>query len=63
MNKSIVIVDLVLLFLTFLIILSKFIKIPFSQIFQPIFLGLILIHILQHWKFIKNSGRILFKKK
>ncbi len=62
MRKDILIIDWILLFLVVFMILSKFIKIPFSQILQPIFLILIIIHLLQHWRFFVSSIKKLFRR-
>ena len=62
MRKDILIIDWILLFLAVFMILSKFIKIPFSQILQPIFLILIIIHIIQHWRFFVSSIKKLFRR-
>ena len=62
MRKDILIIDWILLFLVVFMILSKFIKIPFSQILQPIFLILIIIHIIQHWRFFVSSIKKLFRR-
>jgi len=42
-----------------LMILSKFINLPFTKIIQPIFFILIIIHIVQHWKMIFYSFKRL----
>ncbi len=60
MKKSILIVDwlLIIVFILMIvsnIIVSKFINLPFTKIIQPIFLVLIIIHIIQHWKVVINS--------
>ena len=62
MGRSILIIDWILLFLVMSMILSKFIKIPFSQVLQPIFLILIIVHIIQHWRFFTSHLKRLFRK-
>lgn len=61
MKKSILIVDWILILLLILIILSKFIELPFVKIIQPLFLVLIVIHIIQHWKILLFSIKNLIK--
>jgi hypothetical protein len=52
MKKSILIIDWLLIIIFILMILSKFINLPFTKVIQPIFFVLIIIHIIQHWKVI-----------
>ncbi len=63
MKKSIVIVDLLLLIIFPIVIVTKFIGLPFTNLVQPIFLGLIIMHIIQHWKIIVHLIKGLKKKK
>lgn len=62
MKKGILIVDTLLLLVFILIILSKFVVLPFVKIIQPIFFALIVIHIIQHWKIIFYSFKKVLKK-
>jgi len=55
MRKDILIIDWSLLLIIVLMIITKFINLPFTKIIQPIFFILILIHIIQHWKIILYS--------
>ncbi|MEA3329696.1 MAG: hypothetical protein U9Q06_03050 [Nanoarchaeota archaeon] len=61
MKKDILIVDWLLLITFILMILSKFISLPFTKIIQPIFLVLMIIHLLQHWKIFVYSLKKLKK--
>jgi hypothetical protein len=51
MRKDIFIIDWLLLIVFVIIILSKLFTIPFAQILQPAFFILIIVHIVQHWRF------------
>ena len=62
MEKSILIVDWLLIIIFILMIVSKFINLPFTKVIQPIFLVLIIIHIIQHWKVIVYSLKGLKKR-
>ncbi len=62
MKKSIVIVDLLLVAIFPIMIVSKFVNLPFTNIVQPIFLGLIIIHLIQHWKIIIHLIKGLKKR-
>jgi hypothetical protein len=62
MKKSLFIIDWLLILTFILMVLSKFITMPFTKIIQPIFLGLILIHIIQHWKILVFSLKNFRKK-
>ncbi|MBT6824434.1 hypothetical protein HOA59_03300 [archaeon] len=62
MKRNILIVDWLLILTFILMVLSKFITLPFTKIIQPIFLILILIHIIQHWKILLFSLKKLKKK-
>ena len=61
MKKSILIVDWLLIIIFILMIVSKFINLPFTKVIQPIFFVLIIIHIIQHWKVIVYSLKGLKK--
>ena len=61
MKKNILIVDWLLIIIFILIIVSKFINLPFTKIIQPIFFVLIIIHVVQHWKVIVYSLKGLKK--
>jgi len=61
MKKGILIVDALLIFVFILIILSKFVVLPFVKIIQPIFFALIVIHIIQHWKIIFYTFKKLIR--
>jgi hypothetical protein len=62
MKKSILIIDWVLIAIFILMVLSKFINLPFTKIIQPIFFIFIAIHIIQHYKIIIYSLKGLKKK-
>ncbi len=62
MKKNILIVDWLLIIIFILIIVSKFINLPFTKIIQPIFFVLIIIHVIQHWKVIVYSLKGLKKR-
>jgi len=62
MKKSILIVDWLLIIIFILMIVSKFINLPFTKVIQPIFFVLIIIHIIQHWKVIVYSLKGLKKR-
>ena len=61
MKKSFLIVDWALVILLILVILSKFIELPFTKILQPLFMVLIVIHVIQHWKIMWFSIKNLKK--
>jgi hypothetical protein len=50
MKKGILIIDWILFILTLFLIISKIMNLSFNQFIQPIFLILILVHIIQHCK-------------
>ena len=60
-KKSFLIVDWALVILLILVILSKFIELPFTKILQPLFMVLIVIHVIQHWKIMWFSIKYLKK--
>lgn len=62
MKKNILIVDWLLIIVFILIIVSKFINLPFTKLIQPIFFILIIIHVIQHWKVMIYSLKKLKKK-
>lgn len=62
MKKSILIVDWLLIIIFVLMILLKFINLPFTKVIQPIFFVLIIIHIIHHWKVIVYSFKGLKKR-
>lgn len=62
MKKGILLVDYLLIIVFILIVLSKFVNLPFTKVIQPIFFALIAIHIIQHRKIIIFSIKKLFKK-
>jgi len=62
MKKSILIVDWLLIIIFVLMVVSKFTNLSFTKAVQPVFLVLILIHIIQHWKVIVASLKRLKKK-
>jgi len=62
MNKGVLIVDWLLIMIFVLMIVSKFISLPFTKVIQPIFFVLIIIHIIQHWKVIVYSFKGLKKR-
>lgn len=55
MNKGDLIVNWSLIAVFMLMVVSKFISLPFTKIIQPIFFVLIILHVIQHWKFIIYS--------
>ncbi len=61
MKKSFLAIDLLLVVLLVLMILSKFIELPFVKIIQPLFLILIVVHVIQHWKILVLSIKNLKK--
>jgi len=61
MKKSILIVDWLLIIIFILMIVSKFINLPFIKVIQPVFFVLIVIHIIQHWKILIYSLKKLIK--
>ncbi|OQY66132.1 hypothetical protein B6D29_03110 [Microgenomates bacterium UTCPR1] len=61
MKKSVIWIDLGLLFVFIINILSNFIHFPFKQILQPIFFILIIIHVAQHWRIIITMIKNLFR--
>ncbi len=62
MKKSILIIDWLLIIIFILMIVSKFINLPFTKVIQPIFFVLIIVHIIQHWKVIVYSLKGLKKR-
>ncbi len=62
MNKSVLIVDWLLIIIFILMIGLKFINLPFIKIIQLTFFILIIIHIIQHWKIIIYSFKELKKR-
>lgn len=62
MKKSILTVDWLLIIVFMLMIISKFIELPFTKVIQPIFFILIITHIIQHWKIILYSLKKTTKK-
>ncbi len=64
MKKSIIIIDWLLIIILVFIVVSRFINLPFTKVIKPIFLVLIFIHLIQHWKVIIYSFKGLrrFKK-
>ena len=62
MKNHILTIDLILIIIFIIIIISKFITLPFAKIIQPIFFALIIIHIIQHYKIIVYSFKKMFKK-
>ena len=62
MKKNVLIIDWLLIIIFILIIVSKFINLPFRKVIQPIFLVLIIMHIIQHWKVLFYSLKGLKKK-
>jgi len=62
MNKYFLIVDWLLIIIFVFMVTSKFITLPFAKLIQPVFLILIFIHTIQHWKVIVYSLKGLKKK-
>ncbi len=61
MKKHILIIDWLLITAFILILISKFINLPFIKIIQPIFFVLIVIHIIQHLRIYAYSLKKLKK--
>ncbi|MBR9680445.1 MAG: hypothetical protein GOU98_01315 [Candidatus Altiarchaeota archaeon] len=61
MKKSILIIDWLMILVFVVLVLSKFVGITTPAILQPIFMLLIGIHIIQHWKIIIASLKQLKK--
>lgn len=57
------VVDWSLLLLLPLIITAKIVTLDFGNALQAVFMGLILIHVYQHWKPLRASLRKLKKSK
>ncbi|HHQ45311.1 MAG TPA: hypothetical protein ENN13_04135 [Candidatus Altiarchaeales archaeon] len=55
MKKTILIVDWLLLILVLTMFLSKFLGMQSAKVLQPIFFMLVLVHIIQHWRFFSSS--------
>ena len=55
MKRDILIVDWLMLAVFAMLILSKIFSIVMPPIIQPIFMVLIAVHIIQHWKIIVAS--------
>jgi len=63
MKKDIIIVDLILLVLFILLISSNIFKLTTIKIVQPLFMVLLGIHIIQHWRTLVVMTKNLFKKR
>ena len=61
MKINILTIDWLLIVVFVLMIISKFIKLPFTNAIQPIFFILIITHIAQHWKILVRSLKKLNK--
>jgi hypothetical protein len=61
MKKDILIVNWLLIMFFILMVVSKFISLPFTKVIQPIFFVFIIVHIIQHWKVIIYSFKNLIK--
>ncbi len=62
MKKNILIVDWLLVVILLIMVLSKFINLEFAKLLQPIFFGLILVHLIQHRQIMMNSLKKIIKK-
>ena len=63
MKKDIIIVDLILFVLFILLISSNIFKITAIKMVQPLFMVILGIHIIQHWKMLMAMIKNLFKKR
>ena len=61
MRKYILFVDLLLIAVFIFLVASKVIAIPATKIVQPIFMILIAVHLLQHWKILVASVKRMRK--
>ncbi|MCD6299443.1 MAG: hypothetical protein J7L93_02400 [Thermoplasmata archaeon] len=61
MRKYILFVDLLLIAVFIFLVASKVITIPATKIVQPIFMILIAVHLLQHWKILIASVKRMRK--
>ncbi|HHH78113.1 MAG TPA: hypothetical protein ENL18_02735 [Thermoplasmatales archaeon] len=61
MRKYILFVDLLLIAVFIFLVASKVITIPATKIVQPIFMILIAVHLLQHWKILVASVKRMRK--
>jgi len=61
MRKYILFVDLLLIAVFIFLVVSKIITIPATKIVQPIFMILIAVHLLQHWKILVASVKRIGK--
>ncbi len=61
MRKYILFVDLLLIAVFIFLGASKVITIPATKIVQPIFMILIAVHLLQHWKILVASVKRMRK--
>ena len=63
MKKDIIIVDLILIVLFVILISSNIFKLTAIKMVQPLFMVLLGIHIIQHWRTLVAMIKNLFKKR
>lgn len=63
MKKDIIIVDLILIVMFMTLISSNILKFPGLKVIQPLFMVVLGIHIIQHWRVLISLTKNLFKKK
>jgi len=61
MKKHILFIDLLLLAIFIFLIVSKIVTVPAIKIIQPIFMILIAVHLIQHWKVLAASIKRMMK--
>jgi len=61
MRKYILLVDLLLIAIFAFLVASKIINLPATKIVQPIFMILIAVHLIQHWKVLAASIKKMMK--
>ena len=62
MKKDIIIVDLILIVMFLTLISSNIFKFTALKMIQPLFMVLLGIHIIQHWRVLVALTKNLFKK-
>ena len=62
MKKDIIIIDLILILLFVILISSNIFKFTALKMIQPLFMVLLAIHIIQHWRVFIALTKNLFKK-
>lgn len=61
MRKYILPVDLLLIAIFIFLIVSKIVTVPAIKIIQPIFMILVAVHLIQHWKVLVASIKRMMK--